>query len=133
VLGPLARRISKEVAVPYGPFLAMGAMITMFTWQWIWMFEIDISSTGPGSMDDRSTAFAVRRLFGDGLLLTGLSVVVLVGTIGLMLLMRLFWSLPIQRVAGVPGVEAGQLQTGVATLPTSAVQATDESGPPVAS
>ena len=110
VLGPIARRISKEVAVPYGPFLALGAIITMFTWRWIWMFEVDISSTGPGSIDDRATAFAVRRMFGDWMLLVGLSVVTLVGTVGLMLLMRLFWSLPIQRVAGGPDLERGHQQ-----------------------
>ncbi len=95
LLGPLARRVSKEVAVPYGPFLALGAIITMFTWRWIWMFGFDISTVGSDAIDDRTTAFAVRRLFGDWQLLGGLSVVALGGTVGLMTLIRLFWSLPI--------------------------------------
>jgi len=99
LLGPLARRISREVAVPYGPFLALGAIIVMFTWRWIWMFEIDISTTGPGAIEDRATSFAVRRMFGDGMLLAGLSVVAFGGTAGLMSLMRLFWTLPIPRHA----------------------------------
>ena len=102
LLGPLARRISREVAIPYGPFLALGAIIVMFSWRWIWMFEIDISTTGPQAIDDRATAFAVRRMFGDGMLLAGLSVVAFGGTAGLMSLMRLFWTLPIQREAVEP-------------------------------
>lgn len=133
VLGPLARRVSKEMAVPYGPFLAMGAIITMFAWRWIWMFEIDISSTGPDSIDDRTTAFAVRRMFGDWMLLTGLSVVALVGTVGLMALMRLFWSLPIQRVAGGPDLEVGHQRVEEPQLPPSAPPASDEAAPPSAS
>ena len=87
------------MAVPYGPFLALGAIITMFTWRWIWMFEIDISTTGPGAIEDRATSFAVRRMFGDGMLLAGLCVVAFGGTAGLMSLMRLFWTLPIPRHA----------------------------------
>jgi leader peptidase (prepilin peptidase)/N-methyltransferase len=131
LLGPLARRVSKEVAVPYGPFLALGAIITMFTWRWIWMFEVDISAVGPDSIDDRTTAFAVRRMFGDWMLLTGLSAVALIGTVGLMTLIRLFWSMPIQRVAGGPDLEIGQ--PPVDALPTSVPGVSDEAGPPPAS
>ena len=97
ILGPLARRISGEKAVPYGPFLALGAIVVMFAWRWIWMWEVDIGLTGPAGVDDRMTSFAVRRLFGDWMLLTGLSVVAVGGTAGLMGLMRLFWTLPIER------------------------------------
>lgn len=96
-LGPLARRISAEKAVPYGPFLALGAIVVMFAWRWIWMFEIEIGTAGPLGVDDRMTTFAVRRLFGDWVLLLGLSVVSIGGTAGLMGLMRLFWTLPIER------------------------------------
>ncbi len=102
VLGPLARRISRESAVPYGPFLALAAIIVMFSWRWIWMFEVDISTFGAGG--DRATSFAVRRLFGDWVLLAGLSVVAIGGTAGLMGLLKLFWSIEIPREAG--GLEA---------------------------
>ena len=61
------------------------------------MFEIDISTFDPGAGGDRSTSFAVRRLFGDWVLLAGLCVVAVGGTAGLMALVRLFWSLPISR------------------------------------
>ncbi len=98
VLGPLARRISREAAVPYGPFLALAAVLVMFSWRWIWMFEVDISTFGAGA--DRGTSFAVRRLFGDWVLLAGLSVVAIGGTAGLMGLLRLFWSIEMPREAG---------------------------------
>ena len=104
-LGPLARRISRESAVPYGPFLALAAILVMFTWRWIWMFEVDISTGGQDVVVDHSTTFAVRRLFGDGVLLTGIAVVAIGGTAGLMGVMRLFWSLQIQREAGEPDEE----------------------------
>lgn len=96
-LGPLARRVSAEKAVPYGPFLALGAVVVMFAWRWIWMFEVDIGMAGPIEADDRMTTFAIRRLFGDWVLLLGLGIVSIGGTAGLMGLMRLFWTLPIER------------------------------------
>lgn len=105
VLGPLARRISRETAVPYGPFLALASILVMFSWRWIWMFEVDISAFGGAG--DRGTSFAVRRLFGDWVLLTGLSVVALGGTAGLMGLLRLFWSIEISREAHGHGESPG--------------------------
>ena len=123
VLGPLARRVSRESAVPYGPFLATGAIIVMFAWRWIWMFEIDISTTGAGGVDDRATAFAVRRFFGDAVLLAGLSVIAIGGTAGLMSLMRLFWTLPIEREASEPDPltlrQASEVVPVTDTLPES--------------
>ena len=104
VLGPLARRISRESATPYGPFLASAAILVMFAWKWIWMFEVDIATFGQGTVVDRATSFAIRRLFGDWVLLTGLSVVAIGGTAGLMGLLRLFWSIPIPREMENSGV-----------------------------
>lgn len=96
-LGPLARRISAEKAVPYGPFLALGAILVMFTWRWIWMFEVDIGLTEVAGPDDRATSFAVRRMFGDWVLLLGLALIAIGGTAGLMGLIRVFWSIPLER------------------------------------
>ena len=96
-LGPLARRVSKEQAVPYGPFLALGAVIVMFSWRWIWMLEFNFGTSDPSHVDDWSTSFAVRRLFGAWVLLSGLAVVAIGGTAGLMGLMRIFWTLPVER------------------------------------
>ena len=125
VLGPLARRISRESVVPYGPFLALGAILVMLTWRWIWMFEIDIATHGPGALDDRATTFAVRRFFGDWVLLAGLSVVTLGGTVGLMSLMRLFWNLPIERDIADPD-PINQQGAAVATSTEDAAIETQE-------
>ena len=104
LLGPLARRVSRESATPYGPFLALAAILVMFHWRWIWMFEVDISKFGAAA--DRTTSFAVRRLFGDWVLLAGLSVIAIGGTAGLMGLLRLFWSIPISSEAVADSVLA---------------------------
>jgi len=121
VFGPLARRISRESAVPYGPFLALGAILVMVSWRWVWMYEIDISTVGPGALDDRATAFAIRRFFGDWVLLAGLGVVTLGGTVGLMSLLRLFWNIPIERDIADPDP---------LNLPQSAVAASPEDASP---
>ncbi len=96
VLGPLARRVSKHNAVPYGPFLAAGAVVVLFTWKWIWMFEFDISMNSNPAIDDRMTRFAVRRLFGDWVLLVSLLGVALGGTALLMGLLRWFRSVEVK-------------------------------------
>ena len=132
VLGPLSRRISREAAVPYGPFLALAAILVMFSWRWIWMFEVDISTFGAGG--DRGTSFAVRRLFGDWVLLAGLSAVAIGGTAGLMGLLRLFWSIEIPREAGDHGASPSPLPplTESPLMPPSpeSDQSTDAEGTP---
>lgn len=115
LLGPLSRRISREQAVPYGPFLALAAVIVMFAWRWIWMFEVEMSTSEDLGHDDRATAFAVRRLFGDWALLAGLFATAIGGTAFLMGLIRLFWSIPL--TASLPASPASrQTQSDVTTL-----------------
>ena len=134
-LGPLARRISREAAVPYGPFLALAAILVMFTWRWIWMFEVDIATFGAGAGVDRATSFAVRRLFGDGVLLSGLSVVAIGGTAGLMGLLRLFWSIPIPHESASPeSVASPELQTAAMEAPAVVAPSdVDHAGEPASS
>lgn len=133
VLGPLARRVSRESATPYGPFLALAAILVMFTWKWIWMFEVDISKFGAGA--DRATSFAVRRLFGDWVLLTGLSVIAIGGTAGLMGLLRLFWSIPISREAispereSPPELQAATIEAPAAAFPSEVAHTRDPAPP----
>ena len=129
VLGPLARRVSRESATPYGPFLALAAILVMFTWKWIWMFEVDIAKFGSEAVADRATSFAVRRLFGDWLLLTGLSVVAIGGTAGLMGLLRLFWSIPIHREDGVSEMTQSRVSFPAASEAPEAVQTPDTINP----
>ena len=115
--------------MPYGPFLALAAILVMFTWKWIWMFEIDIATTRAGVLDDRSTVFAVRRLCGDWVLLTGLSVVAIGGTAGLMGLLRLFWSIPIPREVREPNREMSAMSLPPATDAPEVVQSPDAHDP----
>ncbi|MCA9080578.1 MAG: prepilin peptidase [Planctomycetaceae bacterium] len=62
VLGLPLRLMTNRTAIPYGPFLAGGAMCVLFGWRWIWMAEVPL--TADANPDPRHI-FAVRRFFGD--------------------------------------------------------------------
>jgi leader peptidase (prepilin peptidase) / N-methyltransferase len=80
--------------IPYGPYLAAGALIVVFGWRWIWMFEFRLSeAAGP---DDREGIFAIRRLFGDWLSLLALAGIMLFGLILLLGLGRLYRMIPVR-------------------------------------
>ncbi|MBX3441716.1 MAG: prepilin peptidase [Planctomyces sp.] len=68
--------------IPYGPFLALAAMVVLFTWRWLWMLEWSYGS--PLRPGDRRTTFAVRRLFGDPWALIGIAAAVAVALAGLL-------------------------------------------------
>jgi len=85
--------------LPYGPYLSLAAIGTMFVWRPLWMFELQLA--GQAVHPDRVNTFAVRRFFGDwpSLLIIGGSV--LVGIIVLSGLMRIYSAIPVtRRVAG---------------------------------
>lgn len=63
VVGVSVRLLGGKSYLPYGPWLAMGAVAVMGGWRWIWMFETAWSPT---------SRFAVRRFFSDGI---GLAIV----------------------------------------------------------
>ena len=91
--GLLVRVLSKRTYVPYGPYLSLAALIVLFSWRWIWMFEV---SLGTG-VENKSRAgrFALRNLFGDP---TGLAILGGIVFGGLTLLLgglRLYWSIPV--------------------------------------
>ncbi|WP_197444391.1 prepilin peptidase [Maioricimonas rarisocia] len=81
--------------LPYGPYLSIAAITTMFAWGPLWMFELHLS--GQSVHPDRVNTFAVRRFFGDwpSLLIIGGSV--LAGIIVLSGLMRVYSSIPVTR------------------------------------
>jgi len=88
VMSLLVRVFTNKTFIPYGPFLSGAAVIVLFSWRWIWMLEVPWSA---------SNVFSIRRLFGDWqslLILAGISLVTLVGMLGLV---RVYWSVPMKR------------------------------------
>jgi len=71
--------------VPYGPFLALGALAVMFAWRPIWMYE---SAWSP------SNRFRLRDVFGDATALAILGGVALVGFAALLGMLRAFRGAP---------------------------------------
>lgn len=65
-IGIVSRLCLRQAALPYGPFLAAGAVAVLFAWRWILMLEISLSGV-PGA--DPRQNFALRRFLGDPLLL----------------------------------------------------------------
>lgn len=93
-IGLATKLLGGKSYIPYGPYLAAGALIVVFGWQWIWMFEFRLSeAAGP---DDREGVFAVRRLFGDWLSLLALAAIMLFGLILLLGLGRLYRMIPVR-------------------------------------
>ena len=83
--------------LPYGPFLALGAVTVLFTWRWIWMAEFSFS---PNASGDRISTFAVRRFFGDPVALAIVSGAALGLLVLLTGLLRLYRMLPVRRTDG---------------------------------
>jgi len=84
LIGAVLRTVSNRPALPYGPFLAIGAMVTLFFWRAIWMFEVPLTLA---AHPDRDSVFAIRRFFGDwlALLMTfGLAAILFVGLLSLL-------------------------------------------------
>ncbi|MCA9114636.1 MAG: prepilin peptidase [Planctomycetaceae bacterium] len=82
LLGPL---LSGRPYLPYGPYLASATVLTLLSWRWIWMFELPTGGREP---------FAVRRLFGDPLLLGGTAVAAATALCVLLGLWRLYRLIP---------------------------------------
>lgn len=84
VIGLALRTVSNQPALPYGPFLACGALLTLFNWRAIWMWEVPLTLA---PHPDRDSIFAVRRFFGDWVSLIatgGLAVLLFVVLLGLL-------------------------------------------------
>lgn len=80
VVGIAIRLLGGKSYLPYGPWLAMGAIAVMWSWRWIWMFETAWSPT---------SRFAVRRFFSDGIGLAIVGGVAVVGMAALLFVLRL--------------------------------------------
>lgn len=81
--------------LPYGPFLCLASCIVLFTWKWIWMFELHLGRRA--SSDDRLTTFAVRRLFGDWPSLLLIAGGTLAALVVVLFVLRVYRRLPVGR------------------------------------
>jgi leader peptidase (prepilin peptidase) / N-methyltransferase len=96
IIGAVATSLlSGKTYIPFGPYLSLAAVIVMFNWRRIWMFQV---SLGVGSRaGNRITTFAVRRLFGDWQSLLIMAASIFVGLLVLLLLRRVYKAIPVTR------------------------------------
>lgn len=93
VVGASMKLLFNRPALPYGPFLAAGALVVLGFWRSIWMLEIGL---GWGmAAGDRASTFALRRLFGDPVALATVCGIALVSLLGLLGLIRLYRTIPV--------------------------------------
>ena len=81
VFGLSARTLTNKSYIPYGPYLAAGAVLTLLGWRWLWTLEV-------------ADVFSVRRLFGDALGLAMLAGIALTSFVVLLGGVRLFRKIP---------------------------------------
>jgi leader peptidase (prepilin peptidase)/N-methyltransferase len=89
-IGLAVRVVSRRTYVPYGPFLALAAVVVLFNWRAIWMLEIELGA--PGAQG--GATFALRRLFGDAVGLLILAGMIGGGLVLLLGALRLYRRLP---------------------------------------
>lgn len=91
--GLFVKLVSSRTYVPYGPYLSLAALLVLFNWRTIWMFEVDLTAQGRSS---GGASFALRRLFGDGVGLLILAAMLVGGLVVLLGAWRLYLSIPVQ-------------------------------------
>ena len=79
--GMAVRVLSNKSYVPYGPYLSLAAVIVLFSWKWLWQFEV-------------SGVVSIRKLFGDPIGLAILSGIGIVAFVLLLLGVRLYRLIP---------------------------------------
>ncbi|MBX3436956.1 MAG: prepilin peptidase, partial [Planctomycetaceae bacterium] len=94
-VGLLVKLLGKGSYIPYGPYLGLAALMVMFSWRWIWMFEWGLHAGA--STTNRLATFAVRRLFGDWLSLAVVAAATVLGLVALLGLSRLYRLIPVDR------------------------------------
>jgi len=79
VIGLPTKALSGRPYIPYGPFLAFGAIVVLFTWRWLWMFEVGLGTAV--NANARLAKFRLRDVFGDPWLMIGVAAVVVVALV----------------------------------------------------
>lgn len=85
------RLTGNRIILPYGPCLCAAATIVLFSWKWIWMFEI-VDDNGIGG---ETVIVSVRQLFGDWIGLLMLGGIAFAGFVALLVLLRGYRAIPI--------------------------------------
>ena len=98
LVGLLVKLVSAKTYIPYGPYLALAALLVLFNWRTIWMFELNLAAL-PQAQDGLST-FALRRLFGDAVGLLILAGMLAGGTALLLGAWRVYLSIPVETRRG---------------------------------
>ena len=106
------RLLSHKSYVPYGPFLASATVVVLFTWRWIWTYEMDLGLPEP---------FSIRKLFGDWvalLILAGIGFGALVLLLGLL---RVYRNIPVgrRRQVEAESTDAGSAGEAESEIPTT--------------
>ncbi|HVJ67354.1 MAG TPA: prepilin peptidase [Caulifigura sp.] len=70
-IGLPTKSLTGRPYIPYGPFLAFGAVVVLFSWRWLWMFEIGLGAMV--NQGDRRTRFRLRDVFGDPWMMAGVA------------------------------------------------------------
>jgi leader peptidase (prepilin peptidase)/N-methyltransferase len=119
-IGAVIRLRGNQAALPYGPFLALAALLTLFFWRDIWMAEFALSL----HLRDRESVFAVRRFMGDPIaliLVAGLSSALLLLMLGLL---RIYKTLPVgSRHGGGRGEGLGTAPVNPSLKPSDSASA----------
>ena len=79
VIGLPTKALLGRPYIPYGPFLAFGAVAVLFTWRWLWTFEVGLGSAI--NRENRQARFRLRDVFGDPWLMLGVSAVMVVALV----------------------------------------------------
>jgi leader peptidase (prepilin peptidase)/N-methyltransferase len=85
VVGVVNKLLHGRRAIPYGPYLAMGTVVVLFTWKWLWT--------------------PTRDLFGHWPTLLGLALLATVALAALLGLIRLYRAIPVKRRGPADGAE----------------------------
>jgi leader peptidase (prepilin peptidase)/N-methyltransferase len=86
--GLLVRVVTGRRFLPFGPYLALAALIVLFAWRWLWMLELPWAPGG---------TISIRRLFGDWPSLAILGGAALGGMVVLLGLIRAYRAIPVER------------------------------------
>ena len=76
LIGLPTKALTGRPYIPYGPFLAFGAVVVLFSWRSLWMFEVSLGAAV--NTNARTARFRLRDVFGDPWLMAGVSAVVIV-------------------------------------------------------